>query len=88
MTLDEFNKALQENQDVAEKYSTLLKEALKDKSKKEYPAIMSKIAADLGYDLSVEELAAKAQNDGVQELADDALDNVNGGFLLFFPWWS
>lgn len=89
MTLDEFNKYLEENKDVAVKYSAALKEALKEaKGKEEYPAIMAKVASELGLNLSEEEISQKAKCGEVQELSDDELENVAGGFLLFFPWWS
>jgi len=99
MTLDEFNKNLQNNKEVSDKYSALLKAAIKDASgKEEYPKIMSKIAADLGFDVSEKEFSKKAAQSNNIELSDDELAKVAGGtsqnnedsenFLLFFPWWS
>ena len=97
MTLDEFNQNLQDNKEMAEKYSALLKAAIKDaKDNKEYPGIMSKIASDLGFDVSIEEFSKKAEQGSIIELSDDDLEGVAGGvatpgqltnFLLFFPWW-
>jgi len=89
MTLDEFNKYLEENKDVAAKFNAALKEALKGtKGQQEYPAIMVKVASEFGLELSEEEIAQKAKSGDFQKLTDEELDNVAGGFLLFFPWWS
>jgi len=89
MTIVEFKQYLKDNADVKEKFEKLLKEATEGvQNKEEIPEITAQVAAKVGCEITAEDIKAHLKENNVEELSDDALENVVGGFLLFFPWWS
>jgi len=89
MTINEFKDYLKNNKSVSEEFEKLIKEATKDvKDKEEIPEITSQIASKVGCEISADDIRAYIADNKVEKLSDDLLEDVVGGFLLFFPWWS
>lgn len=76
-----FEEKLKNNEESKKKYEATLKRILDEKSAKSDGEAVQKAAKEIGFDLSKEEIerafAAK------QEMPDDELDKVAGGWCVF-----
>lgn len=76
-----FEEALKKDEAKQKAYEDAAKKLSKDKSIKSNGELMSKVAKELGYDISVEECERLFAEK--QEMDDDELEKVAGGWCTF-----
>ena len=72
-----FEEALSKDKDLAQKYEDIIKRIVENKEAGSDGEAMVKAAAELGYDIPIEELERSYA--AIAEVSDESLDSVAGG---------
>ena len=75
--INEFEKALSEDKDLAQKYEAIIKRITDNKEADSDGEALVKAVAEVGYDIPIEELERSYA--AIEEASDEMLDTISGG---------